>query len=285
MTDRGTAIDYDGRGTAAARAVLVEIVQILGAYRDGFVVVGGSVPGLLVPEADPLHVGTIDVDLGLDPDTLGDGEYAGLVEALETHGYARGLDAMKRFQLRRSVALRDGGPPVPVIVDLLMPREASPEKRAIPLVPEFAVQKADGVGLALREFLWTTIDGIMPDGRPNKVEVRVASIPAFLVMKGHALVGRDKLKDAYDVYFCIRNFDGGADALAEACRPLLDDRKAERAYRNIADKFAEPTGYGPATVRAFLEGHGAMGDMTPEEIETDAYFQVRAWATQLFPDG
>lgn len=55
----------------------------------------------------------------------------------------------------------------------------------------------------------------MPDGRPNAVELRVASIPAFLVMKGYALAGRDKHKDAYDIYFEVREFEGGPAALAE----------------------------------------------------------------------
>ena len=52
----------------------------------------------------------------------------------------------------------------------------------------------------------------MPDGRPNRVELLVATISALLVMKGYALDGRDKAKDAYDIYFCIRSFPGGREA-------------------------------------------------------------------------
>jgi len=36
-----------------------------------------------------------------------------------------------------------------------------------------------------------------------KVEIAVCSIPALLAMKGYALLGRNKEKDAYDVYYCI----------------------------------------------------------------------------------
>ena len=32
------------------------------------------------------------------------------------------------------------------------------------------------------------------------------SIPALLAMKGHAVNGRYKQKDAYDIYYCIRNY-------------------------------------------------------------------------------
>ncbi len=62
--------------------VMLEIGQVLGAFRDRFVIVGGSVPWLLYPEAEPPHLGTLDVDLGLDAHALGNGQdYAELVEA------------------------------------------------------------------------------------------------------------------------------------------------------------------------------------------------------------
>ena len=60
----------------------------------------------------------------------------------------------------------------------------------------------------------------MPDGGTNRVEIAVCSIPALLAMKGHALQGRLKQKDAYDIYYCIRNYRDGIEALAEACLKL-----------------------------------------------------------------
>lgn len=273
--------DYDDRSVEAANRVLVEIGQVLGSYREHFVVIGGTVPRLLLPDGDPPHVGTIDVDLGLDDRALGDGEYARFVEALEKQGYQRGQDDMRRFQLRRDVDLGDGAPPVKVVVDLLMPREADPSRNRPPLLADFAVQKADGVGLALVNALRTSVSGTMPDGRPNRVELRVASVPAFLVMKGSALVGRDKPKDAYDIYFVIRSFDGGPEALAEQCRPLLCHEDAKKAYGNIAGKFRDIDAFGPATVRTFLEEQGGMGDMDLEQVQVDSFHQVAAWVNGL----
>ena len=74
--------DYDDRTTAAVKSVLIEIGQILGSFEGKFAIIGGAVPWLLLGEAEMQHVGTADVDLGLDPAALGDGEYARLVEAL-----------------------------------------------------------------------------------------------------------------------------------------------------------------------------------------------------------
>ena len=67
--------------------MLIEIGQILGSFQGKFAVVGGAVPWLLLSEADMPHSGTMDVDLGLNPSALGDGQYVRLVEALQTHGY------------------------------------------------------------------------------------------------------------------------------------------------------------------------------------------------------
>lgn len=73
-----SAADYDDRTTAAVKSVLIEIGQILGSFRGKFAVVGGAVPWLLLDQRDMPHVGTLDIDLGLDAEALGDGEYAAL---------------------------------------------------------------------------------------------------------------------------------------------------------------------------------------------------------------
>lgn len=275
-----SANDYDDVGARAVLSVLLEIGQVLGAYRDRFVVIGGSVPWLLLPNAEPAHVGTLDIDLSLDAHALGDGDYRDLVESLEAAGYQRAAKDMKPFQLRRTVAF-DGHAPVAVIVDLLMPREAKFQRNKPALLANFAVQKADGAGVAMQSFVHHTLDGTMPDGRRNTVELRVASIPALLVMKGYALVGRDKHKDAYDIYFSVREFEGGADALANACRPLLGDPVARKGFQHIAGRFTDDAAFGPVTVRRFLSDSAALGEMTADQVQVDAFRQVRAWLDRL----
>lgn len=274
------ANEYDERGARAVYAVLLEIGQVLGAYRERFVIIGGSVPWLLYPDAQPAHVGTMDVDLSLDAEALGDGEYRDLVELLEGAGYTRSAPGMRFFQLQRLVDL-DGAGAITVIVDLLMPREARFEKNKPPLLASFAVQRADGAGVAMRSYLEHRLDGRMPDGRPNSLLIRVASIPALLVMKGYALAGRDKQKDSYDIYFSVRQFEGGPEALANECQILRDDPVAQKAFQNIAEKFAAQDAYGPVTVRRFLSESTALGDMTEDQVQVDAYEQVNAWLKAL----
>ena len=61
-----SAADYDDRTTAAVKAVLVEIGQILGSFKGKFAIIGGAVPWLFLANEDMPHVGTLDVDIGLD---------------------------------------------------------------------------------------------------------------------------------------------------------------------------------------------------------------------------
>lgn len=170
-----SAAEYDDRTTAAVKAVLVEMGQILGSFKGKFAIIGGAVPWLLLENEDMPHVGTVDVDVGLDAKALGDGEYAMLIEELLGHGYNQGTD-LRRFQLVREVPTRDGGGPIKVVVDFLMPRDAKIVKNDPPLISNFAVQKADGADLATRFYQMVAISGPMPGGGTNRVEIAVCSI-------------------------------------------------------------------------------------------------------------
>jgi Nucleotidyl transferase AbiEii toxin, Type IV TA system len=270
------AADYDDRTTAAVKSVLVEIGQLLGSYKGKFALVGGAVPWLLLGESDMPHVGTLDIDLGLDAAALGDGEYAHLVEALIGNGYQQ-RDSIRRFQLVRTLDAKDDGPAIDIIVDFLRPRDTDIVKNVPPLISEFAVMPADGADLALKFYQIVAIDGEMPTGGTNRVEIAVCSIPALLAMKGHALNGRHKQKDAYDIYYCIRNFPGGIAALADACRPILDHPTGAAGYAFIAAKFDGLEGYGATSVRNFVAASDILGDRNEDEWQQDAFGQVDAW--------
>ena len=187
---------------------------------------------------------------------------------------------MRPFQMFREVHV-DHGYPVKVIVDFLMPRRARFKKNRPPLLAGFAVQGASGADVANKHFVQHELSGSMPDGRRNSVTLRVASIPAFLVMKGYAIVGRDKPKDSYDVYYAIKHFQGGVEALGEVCLSLIKNPVAREAYQNIALKFAELDGYGPQTVTKFLVESNAAEGMSPAQIAQDAFGQVQAWITRV----
>ena len=274
------ASDYDDRTTVAVKSVLVEIGQVLGSYEGKFAVIGGAVPWLLLSEVDMPHIGTTDVDLSLDAEALGDGEYADLVDSLLRHGYNQ-REHLRRFQLVRTVPARDDGRDIDVIVDFLMPRNANVAENNPPLVANFAVQRADGADLALKFYQLVAIEGDMPDGGSNRVQIAIASIPALLAMKGYAIANRHKRKDAYDIYYCVRNFPGGVEALVEATRPLLEVETASQGYLRISEKFRDVNDYGPTSVHQFVEESDVHGEHTPDQWQRDAFGQVDAWLSGL----
>jgi hypothetical protein len=275
-----SANDYDDRTTAAVRSVLVEIGQILGSFQGKFAVIGGAVPWLLLNNEEMPHVGTLDIDLGLDAEALGDGECARLVDTLMKHNYEQRQN-LRRFQLVRQIAPSDGGKPIEVIIDFLMPRDAEITKNTPPLVDDFAVQRADGADLATRFYEMVAMRGSMPDGGTNNVEIAVCSIPALLAMKGHAVNGRYKQKDAYDIYYCVRNYPAGTAALAQDCRPLLEHPSGAKGYSFINDKFDSLEGYGPTCVRKFVEASKLLADRTAEQWQQDAFGQIDEWLRAL----
>ena len=280
MNEPDTVIGYPEREVRAVHAVLMELGQVLGSWRDKFVIVGGAVPWLLLEGAKPEHIGTTDIDLDLDPCALTDGEYATLIEALEQKGYERGSPDLKPFQLRRTVRV-DNGSPIGVLVDLLMPRNARGDGNKEKLVEGLRVQRADGCDIALDNWVMKTLEGKMPDGRDNSVTVQIATIPALLVMKGYALVGRDKKKDSYDIYYSVRHYVGGTPALSAECAKLIENAVARIGFGHIAGKFRHSDDFGPVTVRKFLEESDALGGMTPDQVQTDAYMRVFALLKDL----
>jgi len=251
-----SANEYDDRTATAVKSVLLEMGQILGSFEGKFAIIGGAVPWLL------------------------DGEYARLVETLQKQGYEQ-RDNMRRFQLVRTVPEKDAGGEIDIVVDFLMPRDAEIVKNKPPLVSKFAVQRADGAELATQFYKMVAIDGEMPDGGTNTVRIAVASIPALLAMKGYAINNRLKRKDAYDIYYSIRNFPGGIQALAEATGPLMEVESAREGFTLLAGKFESVDGFGPTCVRQFVENSEALGERTAEQWQQDAFGQVNAWLSAI----
>ncbi len=278
-----SASEYTDRTTQAVKSVLIEIGQTLGSYEGKFAVIGGAVPWLLLDEANDMrHIGTLDIDLSLNADALAkDDEYAGLVEALHAQGYVHRGDDGKAFQMERTYDPNDGGGEIKVIVDFLRPYDAVLEKNKPPITPGFATQRAFGADLATSFFEMVALEGAMPRGGTNKVMIAVASIPALLAMKGYAIHRRLKGKDAYDIYYSIRNYPGGPEALAECCKPLLEHRSAQEGYAYLVGKFRNPDDFGPTQLWKFVSESEAAGDRNRAEWQQDGFGQVDVWAKLL----
>jgi hypothetical protein len=114
-------------------------------------------------------------------------------------------------------------------------------------------RKARGCDLAFTGAAEMTLSGTLPGGGKDSVRIRVASIAPFLVMKTMAMASRLNEKDAWDIYYCIRNFPGGIEKLAEEFRSIRKNKLTQEALVKLAEKFASPEHVGPKHVADFEE--------------------------------
>lgn len=83
-------------------------------------------------------------------------------------------------------------------------------------------------------------------------DVWVCGPGAYVVLKALAFGSRGENKDAYDLFYVLRNFGSGIDDIAECLRPLLDDPAGSDAMTILRRDFLDHNGVGPRRVAAFL---------------------------------
>ena len=86
-----TRRDYTAEGVEAARSVLIELVHLLGEYKDDMVLIGGWVPEVLLPRNNSPHVGSMDVDIALNHQKIQEEGYKRIEDLLQRKGYRPGL--------------------------------------------------------------------------------------------------------------------------------------------------------------------------------------------------
>lgn len=126
-----------------------------------------------------------------------------------------------------------------------------------------------------------TVTGELPGGGLDTVNIRIASVVPFLVMKGMALDERLKEKDAWDIYFCVLHYPGGIAALAEAFRPHLENGLIREGIEKIRKHFSSLNHIGPKFVADFEEVDDAE---ERARIMRDAYERVQALLERLAND-
>lgn len=110
------------------------------------------------------------------------------------------------------------------------------------------------------------------DGAIDVGKVNVVGIVPFIIMKTMAL-GRGKAKDAYDIYFVIKNYDGGVKELAYLFNLVKDKALVKEAIDKLSDKFSSLDASGPKDIVDFL-------DLSDEEeiayIKRDSFEQINS---------
>ena len=241
--------EYTEDAVQAARQVMLELIRILGEYRDSLVIVGGWVPELILAAAGVKHIGSNDVDLALDHRKLTEAGYRTIHDHLTRHGYVPGKQP---FIFLRKVVVN--GREITVHVDLPSGEYGGTAKsHRHQRVQDVMVRKTRGCDLAFDINTEVRLEGTLPGGGHDSGTVCVAGIVPFIVMKGMALASRVKEKDAWDIHFCLTYSPGGLEALATEFRAHMGDALMKEGLENIRETFASPDHAGPKWVADFDE--------------------------------
>lgn len=269
-----TRRDYTAEGVEAARSVLIELVHLLDEYKDDIVLIGGWIPEVLLPHSSGPHVGSMDVDIALNHLKIHEEGYKMIQDLLKSRGYRQGDQPFIFFR-----DVKVGDHEVKVQVDLLAGEyEGTSKGHRHQKIQGVQARKVRGCDLAFEMSQEIKIEGTLPGGAHDAVTVRVASIVPFFVMKGMAMETRLKEKDAWDIYYCLLNYQGGIDALAKEFKPHLNHGLVKEGLQKIAGKFSSEKAFGPKSVADFEE----IDDPEEQErIQRDAYERVNALLSTL----
>lgn len=258
----------------ASKAVLIEVLTVLAKDLDKVAVVGGWVPELAFP--DQGYIGSLDVDLALDPTKLKPLAYESIRKKLLDAGYQQSADLPNRF-LR---AIK--GTTLQVKVDLITGEFAELAGEGTHLqIQEMAVCKLRGVDLAFTFPQELAVEGVLPDGGHNRVIARLPKISAYLCIKAITLGERMKKKDAYDIYFSVDHYPGGYKALAPEFRGELDNKLIGEGLSILRDKFARLDSIGPVWAAQVAEEATTGTDFDLEMEQRRAYEVVNALLREI----
>ncbi len=282
MPPERTATTYGPGVTAASRSVLLELMVLLRAYRESLVLVGGWVPHLLLaehqrPDDTFQHVGSIDIDLAVDPATLPEVSYATIVELLNARGYRPALTRRGGElpgSLLRTVASPLTQKPYTIQVDFLIPQHNThPGRPAHQAVQDdLLARKIKGCEAAFTHQTTVTLTGSLPDGGMVTVPMRMLDVVGSLTMKGIVLGERYREKDAYDIYALVRHYAGGPKEVAALMQPYVAEPLVQEGLRAIQQAFGHRTAHGPAWVASFLAS--PLFAQEHARLVTDAFMVV-----------
>lgn len=262
VDDLATVVSYTPEGLAEIRAACLTVAGVLGDLMEREItIVGGLVPSLIIdqsrlPEGAERHPGTMDLDLGLQLAVLEAEGYREISERLRAARFepdrnSRGNPTVQRWTVAAGGSHR-------VTVDFLIPPVGDGRTgRIFNLETDFGAVIAPGLDLAFQDRMIHTLDGLNAWGDRVTRDVGVCGPGALVVLKALACRGREKPKDAFDLYYVLRNYGDGPADVAARLQGLSDHPSVVRAREILAVDFGDVTRAGPRRVARFL---GDTGD-------------------------
>jgi len=258
------AADYNMAQIQLVKATCLYIATVLGDYMEQVVIVGGLVPSILIdqknlPNGADSHVGTMDLDLGLTLAILDEKRYQAITDRLRAAKFSPDVNEQGNLTRQRWKIETVGK----VTVDFLVPPASDDEQggQIKDIEKDFAAVITPGLELAFKDKIKIILDNNTIFGENAKRDVYVCGPGAFVVLKALAFRKRGKNKDAYDLYYHIRNYGSSVEDVAEALKPLLNEKETKEAIKILSEDFTSNDSVGAVRVARFIT------DSTDEMIQ------------------
>ena len=283
--------DLDVRLVEASKSILLEIMTILGAYKDSLVLVGGWTPYFIIEsfklsDDNFIHAGSLDIDIAVNPTKVSEVEYKSILKLIEERGYTHSLDKEGRvipYAFEKNISIPGYKDKQPIEIDFLGPEYGGrgKQRRHQIVQSELFIRKARGIDIVFEHSFMYRLKGKLPKGAYNEIEIQIADLVSALTMKGIVLGARYSEKDAYDIYSLISHYKDGFRSAAESVKPYLKNNLMCEGIERIREKFKTKDSIGPQWVADFLVGGGETSSEERQRLVTDSYMQVNEFLTLL----
>ena len=244
---------YAKEVTEASKSALLELGLSLKRHHEDMVLAGGWAPYFISREYFP-HCGSIDIDLVLKTKILP--KYESIRKTIVNLGYVQ----ERQFRFSRIVRSPVDGKDYEIHLDFLCEKEGAKYIDLRKIQEDLHACVFDGLNLAFEFNFEQEVETVLPGNGEDKTKFLVANLLSSLALKGQALNGRAKQKDAYDI-FALTHYKGGPKEASENFNKLLKDKNLsventkmlKHSLSVIREKFLTENKSGPFAVENFSE--------------------------------
>jgi len=275
---------YSEVRTNACFSVIVELMTYLKKYSQHIVLVGGWVPYFLYGDTkteERKHVGSLDVDLALNFLLIPEQDYQTIAEILETRGYKNRKDRSGNIipaSFERTFMDENNTRQI-VQVDFLTSEYGGTGKdKRHQRIQDILARKGRGIDLVFENCIKRELEARLPNGAMNRIKLKIANLCSILATKGFAFHERASEKDAYDIYWLLKNHPTGEAEIIKELSRMKNDQLFIQGINYIKESFKNLDSLGPVAVANFME------PIDPEEREIilrDSYETVNRILNKL----
>ncbi|MDO8540707.1 MAG: nucleotidyl transferase AbiEii/AbiGii toxin family protein [Opitutaceae bacterium] len=256
-----TYAEYDPKGLALSVPGLLTVWAGIQRFHEELVLVGGLVPHFICrhPESSGRlpRPATLDVDIGI---ALGasSGQYGSLAADLQGQGFRLSKNFPSRFE--RVVE------PWTIYLDFLV--EHPPAITGTVMVDDVPANVLPGIDRALSTARTQEISGTDLFGAAQRFSIRVCEVGPFLALKLRAFAGRQAPKDAFDILYTLRHYDGGTPSAvaAFAAEVKADNPAIPDALACLKQHFGEESDSAPTRAAHFVFGPVDTGETDDVQV-------------------